>query len=153
MTDYSAQDFKLKRGRCVKENISYLKDVLGVKSIKRPTKGAPKTMAAAPAARSLDELEKSIQGCMKCKLSKGRNKIVFGSGNKKARLLFIGEGPGEQEDLQGLPFVGAAGKLLTKMIEAMGLAREEVYIANVVKCRPPENRKPEADEVSACRGF
>ncbi len=91
--------------------------------------------------------------CTRCKLHKTRKKIVFGDGSPKADLVFIGEGPGADEDAQGLPFVGRAGKLLTQMIEAMGLQRRDVYICNVVKCRPPENRQPEKDEVMACSPF
>ena len=91
--------------------------------------------------------------CTRCKLHKTRQKIVFGDGSPKADLVFIGEGPGADEDAQGLPFVGRAGKLLTQMIEAMGLQRRDVYICNVVKCRPPENRQPEKDEVMACSPF
>jgi DNA polymerase len=94
-----------------------------------------------------------IGDCTRCKLHKGRHKIVFGDGSAKAELVFIGEGPGADEDAQGLPFVGRAGKLLTQMIEAMGLQRKDVYICNVVKCRPPENRQPEEDEVCACSPF
>ena len=91
--------------------------------------------------------------CTRCKLHKKRNKIVFGDGSVKAKLVFVGEGPGADEDKQGLPFVGRAGKLLTQMIEAMGLQRGDVYICNVVKCRPPDNRQPEKDEVAACSPF
>jgi uracil-DNA glycosylase family 4 len=91
--------------------------------------------------------------CTRCKLHKGRTKLVFGDGNPKAELVFVGEGPGRDEDLQGLPFVGRAGKLLNQMIEAMGLQRKDVYICNVVKCRPPENRAPEPDEVKSCSPF
>ena len=91
--------------------------------------------------------------CTRCKLHKARTKIVFGVGNAKAELVFVGEGPGRDEDLQGEPFVGRAGKLLTQMIEAMSLRREDVYICNVVKCRPPENRLPEKDEISTCSPF
>jgi uracil-DNA glycosylase len=91
--------------------------------------------------------------CSRCKLHKERNKIVFGDGSPNAKLVFVGEGPGADEDAQGLPFVGRAGKLLTQMIEAMGLQRKDVYICNVVKCRPPENRAPEPDEVAACSPF
>src|SRR6266700_2191642 len=91
--------------------------------------------------------------CTRCKLHKTRHKIVFGDGSPKADLVFIVEGPGADEDAQGLPFVGRAGKLLTQMIEAMGLQRRDVYICNVVKCRPPENRQPEKDEVMACSPF
>jgi uracil-DNA glycosylase family 4 len=91
--------------------------------------------------------------CTRCKLHKARTKIVFGVGNPKAELVFVGEGPGRDEDAQGEPFVGRAGKLLTQMIEAMGLRREDVYICNVVKCRPPENRLPEKDEIATCSPF
>jgi len=91
--------------------------------------------------------------CLRCKLGKGRRHIVFGAGNPEAHLMFVGEGPGADEDEQGEPFVGAAGQLLTKMIQAMRLGREEVYICNVVKCRPPGNRDPEPDEVAACEPF
>jgi DNA polymerase len=91
--------------------------------------------------------------CTRCKLHRGRTKLVFGDGNSRAELVFVGEGPGRDEDAQGLPFVGRAGKLLTQMIEAMGLQRQDVYICNVVKCRPPENRAPEKDEVETCSPF
>ncbi len=91
--------------------------------------------------------------CTRCKLHKGRTNLVFGVGNPKAELVFVGEGPGHDEDLQGEPFVGRAGKLLTQMIEAMSLRREDVYICNVVKCRPPENRLPEKDEIITCSPF
>ena len=92
-------------------------------------------------------------GCTRCRLSEGRNKVVFGAGNPAAELMFVGEGPGAEEDRQGLPFVGAAGELLTKIIQAIDQTREEVYIANVVKCRPPGNRDPQPDEVATCRGY
>jgi uracil-DNA glycosylase family 4 len=98
-------------------------------------------------------VREDIGDCIRCKLHKGRTKIVFGDGHPNAKLVFIGEGPGRDEDLQGLPFVGRAGKLLTQMIEAMSLKRSDVYICNVVKCRPPENRAPEKDEVAACSPF
>jgi uracil-DNA glycosylase len=91
--------------------------------------------------------------CTRCKLHKARTKIVFGVGNPKAELVFVGEGPGRDEDAQGEPFVGRAGKLLTQMIEAMGLRRQDVYICNVVKCRPPENRLPEKDEIATCSPY
>ena len=101
----------------------------------------------------INNLSDRIGDCRRCKLSKGRNNIVFGSGNPGASLLFVGEGPGEEEDRQGKPFVGKAGGLLTNMIKAMGLVRDDVYIANVVKCRPPGNRNPEEDEILACKPF
>ena len=102
---------------------------------------------------TLLKIREDIGDCTRCKLHKGRNKIVFGDGSPKAELVFIGEGPGADEDQQGIPFVGRAGKLLTQMIEAMGLQRKDVYICNVVKCRPPENRAPEPDEVATCSPY
>lgn len=102
---------------------------------------------------SLEDLRQSIGDCMRCKLCQGRTKLVFGEGSPKARLVFVGEGPGRDEDREGIPFVGEAGKLLTKIIVAMGLRREDVYICNVVKCRPPKNRDPEEDEVETCLPF
>ena len=122
-------------------------------------------LPSAPAGPSLFEAADRITGdtlpkiredlgeCTRCKLHRTRHKIVFGDGSAEARLVFVGEGPGADEDAQGLPFVGRAGKLLTQMIEAMGLERREVYICNVVKCRPPENRTPERDEVATCSPF
>ena len=102
---------------------------------------------------TLDRICSDLGDCTRCKLHRHRNKIVFGVGNPHADLVFVGEGPGHDEDVQGIPFVGRAGQLLTQMIEAMGLRRDDVYIANVVKCRPPENRTPEKDEVSTCLPF
>ncbi|WP_233262083.1 uracil-DNA glycosylase family protein [Vitiosangium sp. GDMCC 1.1324] len=102
---------------------------------------------------TLDEIRRELGDCRRCKLCTGRKNIVFGSGNPRAELVFVGEGPGADEDVQGVPFVGAAGQLLTKMIEAMGYRRDDVYICNVVKCRPPNNRNPEPDEVTACEPF
>ena len=100
-----------------------------------------------------NEIEKSIIDCKKCKLCQNRTNIVFGSGNKNAILMFIGEGPGADEDIQGLPFVGKAGQLLNKGLEALNISRDEVYIANIVKCRPPQNRVPEEDEARACLNY
>jgi DNA polymerase len=102
---------------------------------------------------TLEDIRQDLGDCKRCKLWTTRTKIVFGEGNQKAELMFVGEGPGADEDASGRPFVGRAGQLLTKMIEAIGLKREEVYIANVVKSRPPGNRAPEKDEVSACIPF
>ncbi|MEO1173035.1 MAG: uracil-DNA glycosylase [Myxococcota bacterium] len=101
----------------------------------------------------LAQVRDALGDCTRCKLHRGRTQIVFGVGDPDARLMFIGEGPGRDEDLQGEPFVGRAGQLLTRMIAAMGLRRENVYIANIVKCRPPRNRDPEPDEVEACEPF
>jgi DNA polymerase len=102
---------------------------------------------------TLESVRADLGDCTRCKLHKGRHNIVFGVGNPRARLMFVGEAPGEDEDLQGFPFVGKAGQLLTKMIEAMGLERGDVYIANTVKCRPPNNRNPEPDELESCEPF
>ena len=114
--------------------------------------GCPPEAAVAGAA-SLADLEAAIQGCLKCALGPGRLRFVFGEGSPAAGLMFIGEGPGRDEDLQGRPFVGKAGELLDKMIGALGRQRSEVYIANVVKCRPPDNRTPHPDEAAACLGY
>jgi uracil-DNA glycosylase family 4 len=131
----------------------------------RPTSGPRVLPVMAPTGPSLFEsidkvkddtllkIREDMGECTRCKLHKGRNKIVFGDGSPKAELVFVGEGPGADEDAQGLPFVGRAGKLLTQMIEAMGLQRKDVYICNVVKCRPPENRTPEPDEVQTCSPY
>ncbi len=121
-----------------------------------PTIGA---MALEPSGPSrfaekrklLEALSAQYADCQACALSKTRTHVVFGSGNPDARLLFVGEAPGFEEDSQGLPFVGAAGQLLTKIIEAMKLTREDVYIANCLKCRPPQNRNPLPDEITSCR--
>jgi uracil-DNA glycosylase family 4 len=104
-------------------------------------------------ASALQLIREEIGDCTRCALHKGRNKIVFADGDPNARLMFVGEGPGADEDAQGLPFVGRAGQLLNNMIAAMGLKREEVYIANIVKCRPPQNRTPEPDEANTCSPF
>jgi DNA polymerase len=111
--------------------------------------------AIAPAEReaALRLIREDIGDCTRCALHKGRNKLVFADGSAEARLMFVGEGPGADEDAQGLPFVGRAGQLLNNMIVAMGLKREEVYIANVVKCRPPGNRTPEPEEANTCSPF
>jgi uracil-DNA glycosylase len=102
---------------------------------------------------SLAAVREELGDCTRCKLSGGRKNIVFGVGNPSADLVFVGEGPGADEDARGEPFVGAAGQLLDKMIAAMGYARSDVYICNVIKCRPPYNRNPEPDEVAACEPF
>jgi uracil-DNA glycosylase family 4 len=128
---------------------------------KTPSSQSPMQVSAVPSLfeerienDTLDLIREAIgNNCTRCKLHKARTKIVFGVGNPKAELVFVGEGPGRDEDAQGEPFVGRAGKLLTQMIEAMGLRREDVYIANVVKCRPPENRLPEKDEIETCSPF
>lgn len=102
---------------------------------------------------SFEELEEAIKDCKKCKLCNNRNNIVLGCGRKDTKVMFIGEGPGADEDIQGIPFVGKAGKLMNMAFEALEIDREEVYIANVVKCRPPNNRNPEKDEQEACLDY
>ena len=122
--------------------------VLPVATSPLPLEGSGKVTG-----ETLQSVREDLGECTRCKLHKTRNKIVFGDGSAKAQLVFVGEGPGADEDAQGLPFVGRAGKLLTQMIEAMGLRRSDVYICNVVKCRPPGNRQPEPDEVQKCSPF
>lgn len=124
-----------------------------LKPLPRPSGPSLFEAADRVSGDTLLKIREDIGECTRCKLHRGRNKIVFGDGNPEARLVFVGEGPGADEDQQGLPFVGRAGKLLTQMIEAMGLERRDVYICNVVKCRPPENRTPEKDEVACCSPF
>ena len=106
-----------------------------------------------PARETLDEIRSDLGECQRCTLGKGRTRLVFGVGNPAARILFVGEAPGRDEDLQGEPFVGEAGQLLTKIIEAMGLSRGDVYICNVLKCRPPGNRDPLPEEIEACGSY
>ena len=121
-----------------------------------PRKTAPTSTADDRSPKSDDLLQAiraDIGDCTRCRLHKGRTNLVFGVGSPNAELMFIGEGPGADEDAQGIPFVGRAGQLLTNMIKAMGLEREQVYIANVVKCRPPGNRTPERDECNTCGPF
>jgi uracil-DNA glycosylase len=123
---------------------------------RKPFFAPPDLAAIVPAterAAFLNLIREDIGDCTRCALHKGRNKIVFGDGSPNARIMFVGEGPGADEDAQGIPFVGKAGQLLNNMIAAMGLKRDEVYIANVVKCRPPGNRTPEPDEANTCSPF
>jgi len=124
--------------------------------ISPPRPGGPQETPALPAGpvrETLTEIRADLGDCRRCKLCDGRTTIVFGSGSPAAKVLFVGEAPGRDEDLQGEPFVGEAGQLLTKMIAAMGFKREEVYICNVLKCRPPGNRNPEPDEIECCSPF
>lgn len=117
----------------------------------QPASGSADSSKASTAAQELEKLKREVLRCRACNLSNTRLNVVFGAGNPNAGLMFVGEAPGSEEDMQGLPFVGRAGQLLTKIIEAMGLRREDVYIANVLKCRPPNNRAPLPDEIAACR--
>jgi uracil-DNA glycosylase len=123
---------------------------------RKPFPAAPPQSEPLPPAQhfaALKLIREEIGDCTRCQLSQGRNKIVFGDGDPNAKLFFVGEGPGADEDAQGLPFVGRGGQLLNNMIAAMGLKREQVYIANIVKCRPPQNRTPEPDEAHTCSPF
>lgn len=122
----------------------------GRDAVPRP---GPRPRSRAEKLRLLDEARKTVALCQLCVLAKTRTNTVYGEGSPDARLMFIGEGPGADEDAQGRPFVGRAGQLLNKIIEAAGLKREDVYIANIVKCRPPENRVPEREEIDACRAY
>jgi uracil-DNA glycosylase len=126
-------------------------DAVGEVRVEAGEAGAP---VGAPGGESLEAIRADIGECTRCKLhALGRRQIVFGVGNPHADLMFVGEAPGADEDVQGIPFVGRAGQLLTKIIESIGLTRDEVYIANVIKCRPPQNRNPEPDEVATCEPF
>lgn len=157
-------------GNQVTEWVAYLKDI-GVRDLRMsagsggsPRPGAsreakpdpsPAKKAAPTAARGkrLQEIRDELGECTRCKLHEQRTHVVFGVGNPDARLMFIGEGPGAEEDARGEPFVGRAGKKLDEMISAIGLERSEVYITNIVKCRPPKNRDPERDEIETCSPF
>ena len=120
----------------------------------RPAEGDRLLTVSRSPEEALQAIRAEIGDCTRCKLHRlGRRQIVFGVGNPSADLMFVGEAPGADEDVQGIPFVGRAGQLLTKIIEAIGLSRDDVYIANVIKCRPPENRNPEPDEVETCEPF
>jgi uracil-DNA glycosylase family 4 len=139
------------------DQLEFLRDI-GVDSL---TVGASSGRPAAPAVplqesqpmMTLESIREEIGDCQRCKLARTRTNIVFGSGNPNAELVFVGEAPGSDEDQQGLPFVGRAGQLLTKIIESINLKREDVYICNVLKCRPPENRNPDPEEVATCNPF
>jgi len=134
----------------LKAYLEYLKG-MGIEAL--PT-GEEKVEKMIPSeAPSLEDIRKELGDCKRCKLHRTRTRIVFGEGNKKAKLMFIGEGPGYDEDVQGRPFVGKAGQLLTKIIQSIHFEREEVYIANIIKCRPPQNRNPEPDEIGSCSPF
>jgi len=127
------------------EWVAYLKEI-GVRDLD----AAARPASSGEHAQALALVRDDLGECTRCKLHAGRNKIVFGVGNPDARLMFVGEGPGAEEDARGEPFVGRAGKKLDEMITSIGLSRAEVYIANIVKCRPPKNRDPEKDEIETC---
>jgi DNA polymerase len=137
-------------GRSVAAELAFFRD-LGFQEL---FVSSPALAQVLPGSmEDLAAVARAIDGCTRCKLSGSRTRIVLGHGNPTARLMFVGEAPGREEDEQGIPFVGAAGQLLTKIIEAMGTTRDEVFIVNTVGCRPPGNRDPEPDEVAACRPF
>ena len=143
----------------LRRQLEYYRD-LGIKDLyRRPAQAETPLPSMAPLGDTLDQIRTDIGDCTRCRLHQGRNKIVFGVGDPNARLVFVGEGPGADEDAQGIPFVGKAGQLLTQMIEntaakeGIPLKRADVYICNVVKCRPPENRNPEQDEMEICGQF
>jgi uracil-DNA glycosylase family 4 len=140
----------------LKSYLGYLK-LIGIEALPLfETKGAEllsNLSLHAPSAETLEEIRRELGDCRRCKLHRTRHTLVFGEGNEKAKLMFVGEGPGYDEDVQGRPFVGKAGQLLTKIIQSIHLQREEVYITNIIKCRPPQNRNPEPDEIECCNPF
>jgi DNA polymerase len=133
-----------------KSYLEYLKG-MGINSI--PSSWTEPEQPLPSQVLTLKDVQNELGECKRCKLHRTRRTIVFGEGNEKATLMFIGEGPGFDEDVQGRPFVGRAGQLLTKIIQSINLPREKVYIANIIKCRPPQNRNPEPDEIQSCSPF
>jgi len=137
---------------------SYLEYLRGMGIVGLPTsEDRPREVflnsSLPPIPPTLEEVRKELGDCLRCKLHRTRRTLVFGEGNKKAKLMIIGEGPGYEEDVQGKPFVGKAGQLLTKILQSIHLSREEVYITNIIKCRPPQNRNPELEEIQTCYPF
>ena len=132
---------------------SYLKKGEGVKKVYLPERGQNQTEPAVGPGQSLPDVRATLGDCQHCPLCKTRTNLVFGEGNMRAGLVFVGEAPGADEDMQGRPFVGKAGQLLTRIIVAMGLQRQDVYICNILKCRPPGNRNPKPEEIAACEPF
>jgi DNA polymerase len=135
--------------------MSFVVNDLNVKKFLAALKGmgVDSYFSGSETAPTLPVIQKAAKACRKCGLANSRKNVVFGEGNDKAELVFVGEAPGEEEDLQGRPFVGRAGKLLDQLIERIGLRREDVYICNVLKCRPPNNRDPEGAEIEACKPY
>jgi uracil-DNA glycosylase family 4 len=129
---------------------SYLEYLKGMGITALPTS---ESHTGRVSSSTLEEIRMALGDCRRCKLHRTRRTLVFGEGNKKAKLMIIGEGPGYEEDVQGKPFVGKAGQLLTKILQSIHLQREEVYITNIIKCRPPQNRNPEPDEIQSCYPF
>jgi len=138
---------------CAVKDVFAFYEAMGFERLPITVKPVSRNSASGARGAALDALRSAIGDCRKCKLSRQRTHIVFGEGNANARLMFIGEAPGREEDLQARPFVGEAGTLLTRLIEKMGFTRADVYIANIVKCRPPMNRDPDPEEIEMCRGF
>ena len=137
--------------KSVEDHLRYAQE-MGMEGM--PARPAPPPVSSEETGcQTLEAVRDRLGECQRCKLHSTRTQIVFGTGSPQPDLVFVGEAPGEEEDLQGKPFVGKAGRLLTKMIEAMGLTRNDIYIANIVKCRPPKNRNPETDEINACSPF
>jgi len=136
--------------------VEYLKG-MGIASLPASTKKSEEpycnSSAGPSTSKTLEEVRRDLGDCRRCKLHRTRHTLVFGEGNEKARLMIIGEGPGYDEDVQGRPFVGRAGQLLTRILQAIHLQREKVYITNIIKCRPPQNRNPQPDEIESCRPF
>ncbi len=132
---------------------SYLEYLKGMGIVSLPASEIKADEPGQSTMITLEDVRKELGDCKRCKLHRTRKTIVFGEGNEKATLMLIGEGPGYDEDVQGRPFVGKAGQLLTKIIQSINLSREEVYIANIIKCRPPQNRNPEPDEIQNCHPF
>jgi len=132
---------------------SYLEYLKGMGIVSLPASETPSEKIPRPKISTLAEVQKEVGDCKRCKLHRTRRTIVFGEGKEKATLMLIGEGPGYDEDIQGRPFVGKAGQLLTKILQSINLPREEVYITNIIKCRPPQNRNPETDEIQSCHPF
>jgi uracil-DNA glycosylase len=136
--------------------LEYLKGI-GIEALpvseNKSVEAYPDSSPGPATATTLEEVRKELGDCRRCKLHRTRRTLVFGEGNERAKLMLIGEGPGYDEDIQGRPFVGKAGQLLTKIIQAIHLRREEVYITNIIKCRPPQNRNPEPDEIQSCHPF
>ena len=133
------------------QQLEFFRDI-GVQTISL-LDARPAAAATVPPVDTLEAIRSDIGDCQRCKLAPTRTTIVFGSGNPNAEIVFVGEAPGYEEDQQGLPFVGEAGRLLTKIIESIGIKREDAYICNILKCRPPGNRNPEPDEVLVCSPF
>ena len=136
----------------VKRFVEFL-NLIGYEEVRLSGSAEVRGMESFDPVKELERLEKEAKECCRCRLCKTRTNVVFGEGDPQTNLMFVGEAPGEQEDLQGRPFVGRAGQLLTRFLNLYGVKRERVYITNVVKCRPPDNRNPAPDEISACYPF